>query len=429
MESKRKSFEDKFLVSVSGKINDHYMCKSELLTKLKLLEKERKTIYAKHQHLQNKPEISIKEEGIVLQEDEHNIIVETYRKYGNENPFTEDSPQSLLWQQQKMQLEFKDRRSMKWHPLIIRCCISLYLKSPRAYRHICSTPFLNLPCKSTIQKYINFTDLGCGFNKDVLSNLAIKIDLPNIKDHQRHVSIIFDEMKIKSGLAFSSSTGKMVWFTEIGSINELLVEFENKYSESKEKSQVEDPTDRPVASYVTVLMVRGITSSLKYVFRHFASHGGLMSSQLYFTIWEGVRQLESIGLKVIAIAADGASPNRKFMRLHAWNTKKNTKDGVIYWTWNEFCLQRKIFFICDVPHLIKTTRNNLENSHGNSLTKNLMIDGQQLGWYQIISLYEWDLGLGRDAVGLTMGHKLSEEHISLNPRTRMRVNLAAQVSS
>ncbi|XP_065654090.1 uncharacterized protein LOC136080809 isoform X2 [Hydra vulgaris] len=429
MESRRKSNENQSSISSNSKKNDRYFSKSELLTKIKLLEKERKENLAKQQRMQKKLEKSIIEEGVVLEEEEHTIIEETYEKYGEENPFTEDSPQALLWQQQKIQAGLKDRRSMRWHPLIIRWCISLYLKSPSAYRHICSTPFLNLPCKNTVQKYINFTDPGCGFNKDVMYNLTKKIDLPNIKEHQRYVSIIVDEMKIKSGLAFSSSTGKLVGFSESGSINELLLNFENKYTENKGKSNVEDPTDIPLASYVTVLMVRGITSSLKYVFGHFASAGGLSSSQLYFTIWDGVRQLESVGLKVMAIVADGASPNRKFMRLHSWKSEENTKDGVIYWTWNECCPDRKMFFICDVPHLIKTTRNNLEKSHENSSSRSLMIDGQPLVWDQIIRLYDWDLGIDRDAVGLTMGHKLSEEHINLNSRTRMRVNLAVQVLS
>ena len=160
-------------------------------------------------------------------------------------------------------------------------------------------------------------------------------------------SIIFDEMKIKSGLAFSSSTGKLVGFSESGSINEILLKFETKYAENKENSNMEDPTAIPLASYVAVLMGRVITSSLNYVFGHFASAGGFSSSQLYITIWDGVRQLESVGLKVMAIVADGASPNRKFMRLHAWNSEENTKDGVIYWTWNECCPAKyKNFVYC-----------------------------------------------------------------------------------
>ena len=80
--------------------------------------------------MQKKLEKSIIEEGVVLEEEEHTIIEETYEKCREENPFTENSPQALLWQQQKIQAGLKDRRSMKWHPLIVRWCISLYLKSP-----------------------------------------------------------------------------------------------------------------------------------------------------------------------------------------------------------------------------------------------------------------------------------------------------------
>uniref|UniRef100_A0A7M5WRG9 Transposable element P transposase-like GTP-binding insertion domain-containing protein n=1 Tax=Clytia hemisphaerica TaxID=252671 RepID=A0A7M5WRG9_9CNID len=56
-------------------------------------------------------------------------------------------------------------------------------------------------------------------------------------------------------------------------------------------------------------------------------------------------------------------------------------------------------------------------------------DGQSLSWGQIINLYEWYLGMERDVIGLTMGHHLTEVHINLNPRSRMRVYLAVQVLS
>lgn len=50
-----------------------------------------------------------------------------------------------------------------------------------------------------------------------------------------------------------------------------------------------------------------------------------------------------------------------------------------------------------------------------------------MGWHQILNLYDWDLSAERDVIGLKMGHKLRDEHVNLNPNTRMRVNLAAQV--
>ena len=45
----------------------------------------------------------------------------------------------------------------------------------------------------------------------------------------------------------------------------------------------------------------------------------------------------------------------------------------------------------------------------------------------ILSVYELDLGMNRAAIELRKLFKLTDEHISLNPRLRMRVNLAAQV--
>ena len=44
-----------------------------------------------------------------------------------------------------------------------------------------------------------------------------------------------------------------------------------------------------------------------------------------------------------------------------------------------------------------------------------------------MKLYDWDLGPSRYAFGIRFGHKLRHEHMKLDPRSRMRVNLAAQV--
>ncbi|XP_065657923.1 uncharacterized protein LOC136082472 isoform X1 [Hydra vulgaris] len=164
------------------------------------------------------------------------------------------------------------------------------------------------------------------------------------------------------------------------------------------------------------------------------------------------------------MVADGASPNRKFFQIHLAENYENVKDTTVHWTWNIWCSTRKLYFFCDVPHLIKTTRNNLENSHWNQHSRNLMvilicsanqewqkqggmpramvlgdaqdhykvdnqIEDQFITWPQIMNVYEWDLGMFHDAVGLRLGHKLRDEHIHLTPQSRMRVNLAAQVLS
>ena len=52
----------------------------------------------------------------------------------------------------------------------------------------------------------------------------------------------------------------------------------------------------------------------------------------------------------------------------------------------------------------------------------------EISWQHIISVYEWDLYMNRDAIGLRKLHKLADEYINLSPWFRMRVNHAAGVS-
>ena len=51
----------------------------------------------------------------------------------------------------------------------------------------------------------------------------------------------------------------------------------------------------------------------------------------------------------------------------------------------------------------------------------------EISWQHMVSVYEWDLGMNRPAIGLRKLFKLTDEHVSLSPRLRMRLNLAAQV--
>lgn len=60
-----------------------------------------------------------------------------------------------------------------------------------------------------------------------------------------------------------------------------------------------------------------------------------------------------IDVKVLGVTCDGSSVNRKFFKLHA------SKDGKItHKIPNPYAPEeRDLFFVSDVPHLIKTVRN------------------------------------------------------------------------
>lgn len=55
--------------------------------------------------------------------------------------------------------------------------------------------------------------------------------------------------------------------------------------------------------------------------------------------------------KVLISTADKASPNQRFVSMSGAN-----------FTYNLFAPERKLFFISDPPHIMKTVRNNIANS-------------------------------------------------------------------
>ena len=137
----------------------------------------------------------------------------------------------------------------------------------------------------------------------------------------------------------------MIGFIDLGNINDELLSFEQEF--------LSDQDHRPIANHLLVLMVRGIFFKLEFPLAHFGTTG-VTADQLFPIVWEGVRQVEGIGLKVIFITADGASPNRKFFKMH--HTPGDNMPT--YKTCNPYSQEeRSIFFFSDPPHLIKTTRN------------------------------------------------------------------------
>ena len=94
-----------------------------------------------------------------------------------------------------------------------------------------------------------------------------------------------------------------------------------------EKQSLEPGSHRRIVKYIIVFMVRGFFSNLQYAFGYFAVKG-FDSEQIFTCTLEVISILESIGLCVRAITADGASPNRKYFNLHILENQE--KDNIVY---------------------------------------------------------------------------------------------------
>jgi len=287
----------------SSHTNIRYLTSEEKNSRIRNLQYDRKAALVKVVRMTCTIKDMIKKEGITLNEEHEKDISEIV--CNSEPNFEPDTPQWLLWQQQKEQASKKDARGMRWHPLIIRWCLSIYHTSPKAYRQMTSKKlqFIKLPHINTLKKFSSFTTPAAGFNVDIIQRLIVDSKIDEIPDYKKNVSIIFDEMRIKSDLVFRQSTGQLVGFTDLGDINNELRSFDAQVSEDENRTDF--------ATYILVYMVRGIFSNLIYPFGYFASLG-FNAGELYPCTMLAIDVLDSIGFNVRALVSDGASPNRKF---------------------------------------------------------------------------------------------------------------------
>jgi hypothetical protein len=193
-------------------------------------------------------------------------------------------------------------------------------------------------------------------------------NIESCQDHEKYVSVTFDEMHIRADLVYEKNSGELVGFIDVGDINNYLLAFQKS---------LEDAQPR-LAKTMLVFMVRRLFgSTLNFPYAQFATKD-LCGDQIFDPFWDTVYHLERCGLKVIASTADGAAPNRTFFSIHLPSKSSNPTD---YKTKNPFANDRFIYFFSDPPHLLKTIRNCIANNKRQLWVK------IQLCMYAVIHLY------------------------------------------
>eukprot|EP00794_Sanderia_malayensis_P001698 gene1698-1892_t len=280
-------------------------------------------------------------------------------------------------------------------------------KSPPVYEELRSSGVLKLPIKRTLRDYKNVVKTKQGISEQTIEEL--ESITKSFFDVQRYIVVLFDEVKIKDNLDWDKYTGNLLGFVDLGDpdINFDCIEEE-----------------RQLATHMLVIYIRGICTDLKYPFANFATNTAT-SSQLFPIFWNCLFYLEiSCNLWVVAVVSDGASANRKFYKLHD-KVGNQTTGEVTYRVMNLYAKHWYIYFFADAPHLMKTSRNCLNNSGFDEIFSRLMWNGgKYLVWSHLMKFYNDDR-----VRGLHIAPKLTYNHLHLNPYAKMKVYLAVQILS
>ena len=153
-------------------------------------------------------------------------------------------------------------------------------------------------------------------------------------DKDKFVVLLMDEMKIQENLVWDKHNGELIGYVDLGDINYATM------------SKV-----TTVASHVLAFLIRSIVNPFKFSLANFATDG-ISASQMFPLLWKAISICGKSSLKVIAVAFDGASPNRKLFRMHWYLTQDddmNPETDVTYRTRNLFSgtKNRFLYFISD----------------------------------------------------------------------------------
>ncbi len=209
---------------------------------------------------------------------------------------------------------------------------------------------------------------------------------------------IFDEVKIKEGLVFDSSSWELIGFTDA----------------LEEKDQQMGPIDN-LATHVLQFFYRSIFFKFDYPCAYFLTKGAT-AVQINRMFWLGVSLLHSYGLKSCLYVVMEHQTNRTFYTMNT-NNKFHSECT------NPFT-NKPIFFMSDPPHLMKKLRNNLFNSgfkeKHKRFTRKMTNNGKHILWDHVSDVYN------REKSRSLYVTDLRSSHINLDNLSKMRVKLAVQ---
>ena len=235
---------------------------------------------------------------------------------------------------------------MRWHPLMVKWCLYLRHLSGKGCELLRDSGCIELPSQRTLRDYTHYVKATTGFSAEVDRQLMDATKVEVAKEWEKCVVLVLDEMYLREDLVYDKHSGALIGFSNIGDTNEHLLQFEQMLEGG------ETTRDAPLAKTMFVFMVRGLLTTLEFPYVQFPC--AIISGDLLFDpFWEAVYRLERIGLKVLGATADGASTNRRLMKIH------NSKRGqLVYRVINSHASEKRyLYFISDPPHLLKTIRN------------------------------------------------------------------------
>lgn len=261
--------------------------------------------------------------------------------------------------------------------------LRLLLKSNRFYEEMRNV--FRMPSRATLMNEIADVPCDTGLNELVLQAMKEHIQLCT-DPLQKYCTITMDEMSIKRHLQLNTKTDRIIGFSDF-----------------EEKSE-----DKNIANSCLTIMSQGIFSNWKQPIAFYFVSAPCDTKKTAELIQAAVQALTDAGYIVVAMISDQGVNFYGACRLLI----KSAEEPFF------MVGDTKVYYLYDVPHLLKNMRNCLLN---NTVT----VGNVEVAWRHIVDFYNADLKCAPER----NAPKLSILHICPKDRQKMKVRLAAEVLS
>lgn len=260
--------------------------------------------------------------------------------------------------------------------------LSLYYKSPSTYKFMSKNGII-LPGETTVRRWLVSISFSTGFPKAYMDQIRLKIS--GMSENEKKCAILFDEVAIMKTLEYNKVLDEIEGYEYLGILGRT-----NK-----------------IGSQALVVMVRCLYSNWKFPLCYFFTGSGVKGNNLVNIIKDCVQQILDLGLSPKCIICDQGAQNRRMYTLLGGNEDQPS---------TTIC-GKKLFLIYDMPHLIKSVRNNL-------LSGDFEINSRKVTMNDIRKAYKID---ANNTVRAMI--KITPTHLNPNPFQKMNCKLAVQVLS
>lgn len=280
-----------------------------------------------------------------------------------------------------MQVLHKKRKL--WSPQEKTIALSLYYKSPATYNYMRKSG-ITLPGKTTVKRWLNSINFSTGFPSMYMEQIKLKTS--DFTYDEKKCVILLDEVSIMKSIEYNKILDEIEGFKDLGPLGRT-------------------PT---FGSHALVVMLRGLYKKWKFPFCYFFTGNGVKGDDLVIIIKTCIEKgVTKLNLIPTSIVYDQGTQNQRMFKLLG-----GTEDRPF-----TIINDNKIFWIYDMPHLVKSIRNNL-------LSGDFEIDSSIISFKDIRKTYETDIKNTARAMP-----KITPTHLSPNTFQKIKCKLAIQLFS